>query len=240
MGLNDRQYVHHPAAALGGRARGQGQSLTMRLIVINIGAFVLDRFLFGVGYGFQLGPLLMGPLTAWGHFSASTAIAGLQLWRLVSFQFLHANLAHLIFNMIGLYFFGSAVESYLGSRRFLAFYLWCGIMGAAAYLLFWLLGVLVNAPWVPLVGASAGIFGVLAASAIIAPHATVVLLFPPIPVRLRTLAWVLIGIGVATIVFGGPNAGGQAAHLGGAMSGYLLIRRPHLLNFFLPRGLVTR
>lgn len=231
MGLYDRDYMHRPASAFGGYERRQGQSLTTGLIVINVGAFLLDRLLLGMGYGYQLGPLLMGPLTAWGHFSASTAIVGLQLWRLVSFQFLHANLAHLIFNMIGLYFFGSAIESYLGSRRFLAFYLLCGIMGAAAYVLFWLLGVLVSAPWVPLVGASAGIFGVLIAGALIAPDTTVVLLFPPIPMQLRTLAWVLIGIGVVTIVLGGPNAGGQAAHLGGAVAGYLLIRRPQLLNF---------
>jgi membrane associated rhomboid family serine protease len=133
--------------------------------------------------------------------------------------------------MIALYFFGPMVESHLGSRRYLAFYLLCGIMGAAAYVLLWLPGVLVSAPWIPLVGASAGIFGVLIAGATIAPDTAVMLLFPPIPMSLRTLAWILIGIGVLTIVLGGPNAGGQAAHLGGAALGYLLIRRPNLLNF---------
>jgi membrane associated rhomboid family serine protease len=235
MGLYDRQYMHGRTSALGGYQRSPGQALTTGIILLNVGAFLLDRFLFDAGYGYQLGPLLMGPLTALGHFSASTTIAGLQLWRLVSFQFLHANMGHLIFNMLGLFFFGSAIESHLGWRRFLTFYLLCGMMGAAAYLMLWLLGFLVSATWVPLVGASAGIFGVLAASTIIAPDAKVVLVFPPISVRLRTLAWVLIGIGLVTILRGGPNAGGEAAHLGGAVAGYFLIRRPQLLNFVLPR-----
>jgi membrane associated rhomboid family serine protease len=173
----------------------------------------------------------MGPLAAWGHFSAQTAIFELQIWRFISFQFLHASLAHLIFNMIGLYFFGPMVESYLGARRFMAFYLLCGIMGAVSYLLLWAPGVLVTASWIPLVGASAGIFGILIAGARLAPDAVVMLLFPPIPMRLNTLAWVLIGIGIVSVVFGGPNAGGQAAHLGGAALGYVLIRRPQLLDF---------
>jgi len=205
--------------------------LTKWLIAINVAVFVLDRFLEIRGIAYQLGPTIIGPLAAWGHFSASTALTHLQLWRFLTFQFLHANLMHLIFNMFGLYVFGTMVESFIGPRRYLAFYLLCGSMGAISYLLFWWLGILVSAPWVPLVGASAGIFGVLIAGASIAPNATILLLIPPIPMRLRTLAWVLIGIGLYTILSRGTNSGGEAAHLGGAALGYLLIRKPDLLNF---------
>src|SRR6185503_5686995 len=101
---------------------------------------------------------------------------------------------HLFFNMLGLYFFGPFIERYLGSRRFLAFYLLCGIAGAAMYLLLWGSRVFISNPSVPMVGASAGIFGILIAAAQIAPNTTVMLLFPPIPMRLKTLAWVLIAI----------------------------------------------
>jgi membrane associated rhomboid family serine protease len=162
----------------------------------------------------------MAPLEGLGHFSAATAIWGGQVWRFLTFQFLHANLQHLLFNMLGLYFFGQMMETYLGRERFLGFYLTCGVAGAVLYLALWGLGILVGSAWVPLVGASAGIFGILAAAARVAPNATVMLIFPPMPVQLRTWAMILLGLAAATILFAGPNAGGEAAHLGGALLGY--------------------
>jgi membrane associated rhomboid family serine protease len=66
------------------------------------------------------------------YWDDATGLRGFEFWRFISFQFLHANLSHLLFNMIGLYFFGSIVEQYLGSKRYLAFYLLCGVAGAAA------------------------------------------------------------------------------------------------------------
>jgi hypothetical protein len=75
------------------------------------------------------------PLHALGHFSTYLAVFKLEVWRLVTFQFLHANVTHLLFNMIGLYMFGGMVEQYLGSKRYLAFYLACGICGGLGYLL---------------------------------------------------------------------------------------------------------
>jgi membrane associated rhomboid family serine protease len=138
--------------------------------------------------------------------------------------------------MLGLYFFGQMIESHLGRQRYLTFYLLCGIAGAACYLVLWAIGILVTTPYVPLVGASAGIFGILAAAAQIAPRATVMLMFPPMPIELRTLAWVLLGVAVATILFAGPNAGGEAAHLGGGLLGMWLIRNPTILAHLAPAG----
>ncbi len=231
MGIYERDYMNRSSRPTYSRWQASGWALTKWLIATNVAIFLLDRFLEIAGVAYQLGPTTVGPLVAWGHFSTSTALTQLQLWRFLTFQFLHANLMHLIFNMFGLYVFGRMIESFLGPRRYLTFYLLCGSMGAISYLLFWWLGVLVSAPWIPLVGASAGIFGVLIAGASIAPNATVLLLIPPIPIRLRTLAWVLIGIGLFTILSRGSNSGGEAAHLGGAALGYLLIRKPHLLSF---------
>ena len=185
-------------------------SVTTWLIAINVAVYVAD------GLSGRL-------LSDWGFFSALTAIYYLQVWRFITFQFLHASFSHIFFNMLALYFFGPLVEGYLGSRRYLAFYLLCGTAGAAMYLILWAFGLLHAGAQTPLIGASAGIFGVLVAAAKVAPDATVMLLFPPIPMKLKVMAWIMIGIAVFTVFGNGHNAGGEAAHLGGAALGALLI-----------------
>jgi membrane associated rhomboid family serine protease len=153
---------------------------------------------------------------------------------------------HLLLNMVGLFLFAPIVESYLGARRYLIFYLLCGCSGAFVYLLLYYLGVLGGpvAAVAPLVGASAGIYGVLVAAAVIAPDLTVVLLFPPIPIQLKYLALIMVGIaGYVAFTQGNvykSNAGGQAAHLGGAALGFLLIRFPQVLNPFGARKTARR
>lgn len=189
------------------------------------------------------------PIEALLHFSTATALFGdtgsghglPQIWRFVGFQFLHANLVHLLFNMMGLWFFGPVVERYLGGKRYGAFYLLCGVCGAAMYLLLNFLGtqfgapgkalpfLLPNDPTTPLVGASAGVFGVIMAAAFLAPAAEV-LVFMVIPMPLRNLAYTLVGVALITLFVGGDNAGGEAAHLGGAIAGFWLIRHPEKLH----------
>jgi membrane associated rhomboid family serine protease len=75
------------------------------------------------------------------------------------------------------------------------------------------------------------VFGILVAVMVIAPHTTVQLLLPPVLVRIRTVAMIFIGMAVVTILAKGPNAGGEAAHLGGAVAGWILIANPNWLNF---------
>jgi membrane associated rhomboid family serine protease len=180
------------------------------------------------------------------HFSTNTAVYGIHYWRFIGFQFLHASPMHLIFNMIGLFFFGPMVERYLGGKRYLAFYLLCGIFGAVLYLILNLggfvikdvfeitakvPGLLITDTLTPLVGASAGVFGILLAGAFLAPNVRVLVFFI-IPMRLSTMAYVLVGLALVTVIFGGNNAGGEAAHLGGAAAGWYFIRHPHHLNGF--------
>ncbi len=189
----------------------------------------------------------------WLYFSTSTALfssipgvgtSALQVWRFIGFQFCHASLEHLIFNMLGLFFFGPVVEQYLGSKRFTAFYLLCGIAGALVYLLLnfggfmvtestngrvSVPGLLSNDPDMPLVGASAGVFGVIIAAARLMPDA-IVLLFFVIPMRLKTLAYGLVLIAVASVMLKWKNAGGEAAHIGGAIAGWYFIHRPERLR----------
>jgi membrane associated rhomboid family serine protease len=182
------------------------------------------------------------------HFSTLKGFFQVEFWRLLGFQFLHTHdtIMHLLFNMMGLFFFGPLVERELGSKRYLAFYLLCGIAGALFYTLLNVGGIAVQMITgdprpvtfllfsdisTPLIGASAGVFGVLIAGARLAPNATVHL-FMLIPVRFGTLAWVLIGIEVFMLVTGARNAGGHAAHLGGAAAGFYFIRNPHHLHDF--------
>lgn len=184
----------------------------------------------------------MTPLEAVGHFSTAKAFFGLEVWRFITFQFLHANLSHLLFNMIGLWFFGPIVEEALRSRkRFLAYYLICGIFGAILYLILNLIGFLVpglplpgvlfDSIWTPLIGASAGVFGVLMACAKVAGEATMLIMFV-LPLKIRTGAYLMFVVALINLLAGGSNAGGDAAHVGGAIAGYFFIRRTHLLHDF--------
>lgn len=180
------------------------------------------------------------PLLIWGHFSTHSAFTRLEVWRFVTFQFLHGGFWHLALNMIALYSFGYAVEARLGSRRrFTAFYLACGIFGAALYLLLNVLGaagltipgVLDVNIWTPLIGASAGVFGVLMAAAKFRKHDTI-LLFLVLPMKVWVGAYLLLGASLLNLLYGGFNQGGEAAHVGGALAGMYLARKPERLDDF--------
>jgi len=183
---------------------------------------------------------VMDPLSAYGHFSTSTGFMKLEVWRLITFQFLHGGFWHIFFNMFALWIFGPLVEQQLGRKRYLAFYLTCGIFGGLMYLILNLIGFLgIPMPgalkveiWTPLIGASAGIFGVLMACAFVAPKAIVRLLFPPISIQMRWFVYGYFAIALYNLIAAGHNQGGDAAHVGGALAGYFFIRRPHLLRDF--------
>jgi membrane associated rhomboid family serine protease len=231
MGVYDRDYFRSEPQR-GGFAGAGAMSITTWLIVINVVVFLLDGVLLRMGFADE------GPLTEWGAFTVTAAIAHGQVWRFITFQVLHASGSHLLGNMLALYLFGPIVEGIYGARKFLAMYLICGVAGTIGYLALWGAGMFPGGPDTPLVGASAGIFGLLVVAAIIAPSVTVMFIFPPVPMQLRTMAWIMLGIAVYTVFFTGNNAGGEAAHLGGAAMGFVFAWNPQLLNFVAanPRG----
>lgn len=192
------------------------------LLIGCVAVYFLDRM-------FAPGKIYLGPLTEFGFFSVALVFEKLQVWRLLGFQFLHGSAGHLLSNMIGMYFFAPMVERCLGSRRFLVYYLLCGIAGALFYSLLELLGWSSAGGW--LVGASAGIFGILVALIVIAPDLQVQLLLAPVPVKMRTLGIVYLGISVFVVLTRGDNYGGEAGHLGGALLGFLLMKQPWLLDW---------
>jgi membrane associated rhomboid family serine protease len=197
--------------------------------------------------------LFVPPMQKYLHFttaqalmfpSATKGLVGFQFWRFFGYQFLHADWLHVLLNMMGLWFFGLEVERFLGRKRFLAFYLVCGFFGALVYMVLnaggvalvasdspWVRPFLPNNVWLPLIGASGSVYGVIIAGACLAPD-DVVDLFGIIPMRLRTLAVIMIATALFALFAQTSNAGGQAAHLGGAMAGLFFIRKPHVLNNF--------
>jgi len=144
----------------------------------------------------------------------------LQIWRLLSFQFLHGGFWHLFGNMLGLYFFGSALERIWGSKKFLVFYLSCGALGGLLYVLASATGIM-EARY--LIGASGGVLGIMAACAVLFPQMKVFIFPIPLPIPIRVLIF-FITIGFVINVFRqGPNAGGDVCHLGGMALGFVWV-----------------
>lgn len=193
------------------------------LLILNVVVYLMDSIMAG---GTRVGQTPY--LTLWGNFNVGQAVEGGQVWRLFTYQFLHAGFFHLLFNMIGLFYFGPMLERWWGSRRFTAFYLLCGASGAMLMLVLVYAGVIEKYSY--LVGASGSIYGILIGAAVLYPKQQVMLLFPPIPMTLRTMALVFLAISLVSAL-AGSNDGGNAAHLGGAALGFLLVRKPSLLNF---------
>jgi membrane associated rhomboid family serine protease len=172
----------------------------------------------------------VGLLSVIGNFNIPQGINGYQVWRLFTYQFLHGNLLHLGMNMMALYVFGPLIEKWWGPKRFLAFYLLCGACGAWLMAMFAFFPDLIDGERAWLVGASGSIFGVLVASAMLYPYDEVKLIIPPMWVTVRKLAIIFIALSIVSMFFG-YNAGGNAAHIGGALFGYLLVKRPWSLDF---------
>jgi membrane associated rhomboid family serine protease len=205
-------------------------------LLVALGVIFAIQTIVGVLAGIPLGYMLglssagrglypLDPLTR--HFALSLAgVESGQVWQLFTFQFLHGGLFHIALNGITLYSFGRFMEQAIGRGRFLKLYFISGTLGGvlqigAAYLLH-------QSPDIPVVGASAGIAGLLGAFTIMYPHHPIVLFPIPFRIAARTLLWVALGISlIGTILpFGGIA---HAAHLGGLVAGIgyvFLLRRP--------------
>jgi membrane associated rhomboid family serine protease len=134
-------------------------------------------------------------------------------WSLVTYMFLHGDLWHLMFNMLGLFFFGPRLEFRLGSRRFLALYLVSGVTGALLSFV---------TPHAAIVGSSAAVFGVFLGYALYWPHERVFIWgILPVPARVLVIALTVLSL------YGGITAGGgiaHFAHLGGFLGGLLYLK----------------
>ncbi|MEX1025436.1 MAG: rhomboid family intramembrane serine protease [Planctomycetota bacterium] len=147
-----------------------------------------------------------------------------RVWQVVTYGFLHdyGSPMHLLFNMLGLYFFGSMLEGIVGARRFLGFYLAAIVVGGLVALTW---SALSAAPSVTL-GASGGVLGVIVAMARLRPKTRVI--FFIFPMTLATLAMIFVGLDLFRLLTAGKSMGGDVsfqAHLGGAAFGFLAAHR---------------
>jgi membrane associated rhomboid family serine protease len=183
------------------------------LIILNVGAYLLERLL-----GIPLRSLGQLQANWWVHFD---------VWQLITYQFLHQGIGHLLSNMLGLYFLGPETERTLGTNRFFALYFLSGILGG--------LGWSLLSPYGSCIGASGAVFGILGAYAALYPNRELILIFFPFfPIK----AWIfvlLLGayeyVQMTQYGIGGHVA--NAAHLGGGIAGYiyaLIITRPDLIH----------
>ncbi|MBO4263093.1 MAG: rhomboid family intramembrane serine protease [Bacteroidales bacterium] len=141
-------------------------------------------------------------------------------WQLLTYMFMHGGMFHIFFNMYTLMIFGGVVERTLGSRKFLTFYLLCGLAAAG----FHLLVMSLTRGWsVPMVGASGAIYGVLIAYAMLFPESRMTLLFPPVTLSAKWMVAIFAGIELLTGVSGSVEGVAHFAHLGGLLGGWLLI-----------------
>jgi len=177
-----------------------------RLLIANAVVFLLTRTVFTGSWFFEL-----------FAFWPSRALE--QPWTLGTYMFLHGGFLHLAFNMLMLFFFGTAVEQRMGGASFARFYFFCGL-GAALLSL-----ALVNVwPFDLLVGASGAVFGVALAFAMYWPDAEVYVFPLPIPIQAKWLVLGLATIALVSAIAGANDGIGHLAHLGGFLSGYIYLR----------------
>ena len=160
-------------------------------------------------------------------------VPGLQIWRGVTYLFLHENVLHLLFNMLALWMFGVEMERRWGSRYFLKYYFVCGIGAAVTVLLlsplhFGAFGTLYTSVTV---GASGAIYGVLLAFGLYFPTRPILMFFVfPVPAKYAVM--IMGAMALYASVGGGNDGVAHAAHLGGLVVGYLFLKggRLHLMS----------
>ena len=176
------------------------ESAVGRIVIVTLAMFFLQN--------------LFPPVERYLALVPRDVVERLFVWQLVTYMFLHGGFWHLFFNLIVLYFVGNMVEGVWGRKRFMRYYLACGVGGA-------LLSMLINYPS-SVVGASGAIFGLFLAAAMMFPDAYVYLYFV-VPVKIKYL---VIGMAVLNLAWGiaGPSGVAYFAHLGGMITGLFFFR----------------
>ena len=221
--LEDRYYMRRPAF------RGPW-SATMALLVVNVVAFIIQS---------AVERFTTFRINDWFALSVDGLRHGFA-WQLLTYQLMHGGWLHLLLNCWAIYVFGREVEETLGRISFLTLYFTSGVIGGLFQAL---AGVLLGGAFaVPVVGASAGAFGLIAAFAVLYPERPLMmLLFFIIPVSMRA-KFLLLFSGLLTlfgIVFPMDNIA-HAAHLGGMLTGIVFVRYAIYWHWQWPRLRQTR
>jgi membrane associated rhomboid family serine protease len=173
------------------------------LIVMNVVAFIAMHLITVI------------PIAEWGPMYYYKS-AYFRPFQFVTSMFLHGSIGHIFFNMFTLFSFGTMLERVWGSKRFLIFYLTCGLLAGIAQQLVGNFGAVL--------GASGAIMGLMAAFAYLFPNTELMLMFIPVPIKAKYM----VAIIVALDLFGGyashpADNVAHFAHLGGALAGFILV-----------------
>ena len=209
--LEDRDYMRQPAY------HEPRVSATVALLVVNAVAFLA---LLAASNSFRQVSL---DDTFQGKYLA-LSLEGLRsgyVWQLLTFQFMHFDWLHILFNSIVIFFFGRAVEQAVGARKFLALYFASGVVGGLFQML---LALAFPAFDGAVVGASAGAAGLVGSFAVMhwEERFTLFIYFFPVNMRGKTLLWG--GIALAVVSMAIPSNVANAAHLGGIITGAWITR----------------
>lgn len=202
-----------------GRATG-----LFRIMAINIGIFLLVTLTRTILFLFTGDGSAIEMLVSKLSLPADPNVFIYQPWSLITYMFLHTDILHILFNMLILYWTGRLFTEYLGNDKFWATYVLGGLIGGILYLtafnIFPAFAIAKTNAY--LLGASAGVIAILVAAATLLPDYIVHLLLIG-PVKLKYVAIVSILLYFISIPLG--NAGGHIAHLGGALFGFIMIKR---------------
>lgn len=201
--LSDRDYMGQFRRRTGATG-GNAITCVFILITLNILVFILQG---------------MGAVRMVDFGLTYQGLTNMKLWQPITYMFLHGDFWHIVFNMWGLYMFGTVVGREMDTNRFLTLYFISGISGGLLFLLFnWgkFYGVLI--------GASAAVSGVTLAAAMMFPEMRIMLLIPPIPMKMKTFALVFIAIEVFFQAGGIQGGVAHLAHLGGVLGGYIFLK----------------
>ena len=187
---------------------GYGLTPVIKNLMIIMGAVFLLQMLVSRWFEYYLG---LVPVLVWREYF---------LWQLFTYIFLHGDLFHILFNLFSLWMFGGELENYWGPKKFLFYFLFCGI-GAGVCTV-----VLTPNSFIPVIGASGAIYGILLAFAWLFPNRPILLMFFPVPIPAK---YMVILFGFIELYSSRGGAGGGIAHLthlGGLLFGFLYMAYP--------------
>jgi membrane associated rhomboid family serine protease len=154
---------------------------------------------------------------------------GGQVWQILTYTLLHGSLTHLLFNLFILYMLGTELEWRWGSKKFLRYYVLCALGGAFLHTLIWLglwifdSGAAQSLGRVPIIGASGALYGLFVAFGILYAESPVLVFFV-LPMKAKQFVVLLTLIEIVSAVFFSNTGVAHLVHLGGMLTGYLLIK----------------
>jgi membrane associated rhomboid family serine protease len=186
---------------------GYGLTPIIKKLMIVMGAVFLLQMVMSSHISFYLG---LVPILVWKKYF---------LWQLATYIFLHGGITHLLFNLLALWMFGGELESYWGSRKFLRYFLFCGIGAGICTVIF------TPYQFIPVIGASGAIYGILLAFGWLFPNRLIyIYLLFPIPAKYMVIIFGLIELFSSMEGTGGGVA--HLTHLGGLLFGLSYMAYP--------------